>query len=503
MATNQVGTNLASGSRVSLRYALEQTRGTTPAAVVTPLVGVDFDIVTIPSDFTTWPDGSYSSITTTTGNNFITSGFIAGQTVRLSNFTGATNNGDFVVAFVETDGLELVLEDPGNVLSNQAGDADSQIQIILKKLRATGRNINLEKNILESEEVDADGQVTDVRHGFNRVVGSPGYQLSLNDYDDMIEYFMTGTWVTPLTSPSAPYAIDATLKTITNAGADWIVNGFRPGDIIRVASSEDPANDGDWRVTTVTATVLTVVDTGGTMVTNTDDVTMVITFPGARMDLTPGMCTFMVERAFEDVDQYQVFNGCTVNTMQMTVSPEAIINGTFNLLGMSAAAMAQAPVNGTGVTAIEASGSTPFAAFDGAILEGGAIIAVVTSMDFTIERNRSLNPVVGSKFSPDVFEGTARGTGTVSAYFEDQAFFNKFADETESSVWNKFEDPTTPTDFANVVFPRTKYTGANIDPPQEGPIVMEMPFQPLKATGLAAPGGLTVNTMMSIQRSNS
>jgi len=484
----QVGTLLASGSRVSVRYTREYTRGATPAGVGTPVTNVATEAVPTYSPYDTT---GYSEVTRGTGS-FIDDGFYPGQTARLSGFIPPTINGDYKIAAVPA-GDTIILVDPNAVIGTDSAVTANTVQIVLKKLRTTGRNINLEKNVLESEEVDEDGQVTDVRHGFNRVVGSPGFQLSLYDYDDFIEFFLTGTWVTP-----APGSLTFTLgpDPVAFTGSNLITNGIRPGDIIRTADGKDV------RILTITAEGTgTAANPVGDPIASVDN--GAATFPGSRMDLTPGLLTFLMERAFTDVDQYQVFNGCTVNTMQMTVSPEAIINGTFDVLGMSAAALSGTQANGVGVTPVEASGSTPFAAFDGSIFEGGTLIGVVTSMDFSLERNRSLNPVVGSKFSPDVFEGTARGTGTVSAYFQDATLFNRFANEEESSVWNKFQDPADSTNFMNIVFPRVKYTGANIDPPQEGPIVMEMPFQPLKATGLAAPGGLTVNTMMTIQRSNS
>ena len=48
-------------------------------------------------------------------------------------------------------------------------------------LRSTGRNINVEKNVLKSQEVDEDGQETDARHGFQRCFRAastalPGYR---------------------------------------------------------------------------------------------------------------------------------------------------------------------------------------------------------------------------------------------------------------------------------------------------------------------------------------
>jgi hypothetical protein len=57
----------------------------------------------------------------------------------------------------------------------------------MKVLRLTNpRRMQLDKNILQSEEVRSDRQIADSRHGFNSVTGQLGFEFSLESYDDML-----------------------------------------------------------------------------------------------------------------------------------------------------------------------------------------------------------------------------------------------------------------------------------------------------------------------------
>lgn len=63
-----------------------------------------------------------------------------------------------------------------------------------KILRTTSRNINLEKNMLQSQEIRETGQVHDLRHGWNHVEGQIGAELALNTQDDMLESSFGSLW---------------------------------------------------------------------------------------------------------------------------------------------------------------------------------------------------------------------------------------------------------------------------------------------------------------------
>ena len=230
----------------------------------------------------------------------------------------------------------------------------------------------------------------------------------------------------------------------------------------------------------VTATILVIVQ--DIAATQAAAGTREVDVKGARLGIGTTLKTLHLERGFTDINQFQTFGGCNVNEMGMSISPEAIATGTMGIIGMSAAAISGSSSSGT---LAATSTNDVFAAFDGILVEGGAEIAVCTQLDFSVNNNRSLEGVIGSKFSPDVFDGTAIVTGSATFFFENETLFNKFVNETESSLSVKLANPGG-TDFLNISFPRIKYTGANIDPPQSGPVRAVFPFEALEPSGGSA-----------------
>lgn len=484
------GISLAAGARVAVRYTREQTKGTLPAAVTTA-------VNNIASDST----GTGTSKFTRASGSFITDGFIAGQKVIVAGFADTDNNATWTVQSVSA--TELVVIDPLDVIGTEAAATGQTVKIQMIKQRVTGRAVNLTKATLESEEIDADGQDTDLRHGFNRVQGSLGFQFGLKDYDDPIELVMQNSFgAVNVTGGPLFAAVGGGSAGFTRTAGSFITDGFRPGDIIRTSGFDSTINNGDWLVLTVGAGFLVVYDPNQTIVSETSvgGTGRTISYPGRRVDVGTDLTTVTLERAFLDILRYQPFHGCGFDSWQMNVQPESMVGGSFGILGLRAAAMASSPLSSSAI--VEPTGNSPMDAFTGVIFENGAATAVATAVSFTLARNMSLNPVIGSEFSPDLFPGQAKGNATLTAYFENEGLFNRFVNETESSMWFKFPDPNNPLSFISIVFPRIKYTGADMDPPQQGPVPIEMPFRFLKKVGLAVPGGLLVNSMMTVQVSN-
>lgn len=63
-------------------------------------------------------------------------------------------------------------------------------------IRHTGASLALSKNTLQSEEIRADRQIADLRHGAFQVGGEVNTELSFSSFDVMLEAVLCGTWVT-------------------------------------------------------------------------------------------------------------------------------------------------------------------------------------------------------------------------------------------------------------------------------------------------------------------
>lgn len=179
--------------------------------------------------------------------------------------------------------------------------------------------------------------------------------------------------------------------------------------------------------------------------------------------------TFTFEKRYPDITQYQAFRGVAINELTIAIQPDAIVSLSASVVGMSFAAM-----SGTSLGSPTApTGDEPFTSFSGAVLEDGDAIGIVTGITFTVNNNKSVTPVVGSKNAPDVQQGMSSVSGTVTVHLADASLFNKFQAETITSLSVEITQGTKGLTF---LFPKVKYTAGNINPPASGPVILELPF---------------------------
>lgn len=479
-------TDIASGTRVSLAYVEEPDCGVSPIGLDVGVTSMLIENVVSGEFDLTRPSGS-----------FVVDGYLPDQWVVTSGFpVNPTNNGPWKIKTVTA--LTLTVYDPTDLAIAEILNAANTATLTMATLRATGRELNLEKDTLESEEVRPSRQFSDVRHGFNQVTGSPGFELSNVSYSDFIRAAMSGEWETPpYTGGVFTITLDTPLvgqATITRTTATWEGEGWRAGDMILFEGFANAPNNGVFRVISAVGTALVIDTSFATGYTDTVDGTLA--YPGSRMDIGLNLRTFTMERRNDDIVQYQGFRGVAVNEMAMSITPESIVGGSWGLLGMSATAMSAISLI-TGLP-IAAPTTAPFAAFDGRVYEGGVLQAVMTSAEINLTNNRQLEGVIGSKFSPGVFEGRASVDGTTVFFLQGNTTYNKFFNETQSSIYIRLADPNDATKFMNIVLPRVNYTTGDMDPPVEGPVPLNMGFRSLEVSAPNA-SGVLVPTSLTIQ----
>lgn len=410
----------------------------------------------------------------------------------------------------------------------------------MKFLRANTRNINLKKDTLESQEISPSRQRVDVRHGFNRVEASFGFELSFASYNEILAYAMARPnsdqspaantaatsgnydgWLMPAAANASVTISSVTQSTTTTSGSmvfvntnasantNWIDLGYRPGDVVVSTGFTNSANNGTWRVMSVTATNLKVFiprTTSGSSGQTADAAPGAgkqVDYVGRRLSIGKTLTTMTIERGFTDVPLYQVFTGCAVNSLVLNVEPTALVGGTLNIIGMTA------DINNTSsldAAPDAAASNSPFAAFDGSIQfvdgSGVEIVATVTGGSVTLDNQRTLFPVVGQKTSQDVYEGVAKVSGTVSVLLESAAMLTAFQDEAtlNSMTWRLNELGTS--EFLNFAFDRVKFFAADINPPLNGPVIVEIPFEALEQSYTGFASAVVERTAFRVQRSS-
>jgi hypothetical protein len=214
---------------------------------------------------------------------------------------------------------------------------------------------------------------------------------------------------------------------------------------------------------------------GGTWATNT---------------LTCGTTTrsFTIEQGFTDTGIYRRFLGMVPDKLSLSMKPNQMVTGKLSFLG-STMSTYTVPADSS-ITA--AATNTPLDAFTGSIFEGGASIATVTGLDFTIDNQASTADVIGQATPAAIIQGRCKVTGTLTAYVPDSTLINKFTGETATTLSVACSSGGKGLTFT---FPNLKYLGAKIAVNGEGPVIAEMPFQALYDSG--------TGTTLSIVRDNS
>jgi len=182
---------------------------------------------------------------------------------------------------------------------------------------------------------------------------------------------------------------------------------------------------------------------------------------------------FSIEDAANDISQFRLFTGMAVSGMSVSIAPNQMVTGTFDMVGKT---MTQAATTAsTGGTPTAATTNAPFDSYSGTISDGGSAVSIVTSIDFSVSNSLAPTFVVGSDSAQALEYGRAVVEGTMTVYYEDATLINKFINETESAIEVSVDDPTGSNPYT-FLFPRVKYNGASVPLSNPQSRLITLPF---------------------------
>lgn len=354
-----------------------------------------------------------------------------------------------------------------------------------QKLRRVKSSLSGGKDTFQSNEVRTDQEIVDLRHGTGRIKGNIDGELSLNTYDDFIEAALRGTWTTGVTSGALTTVAAAigTPGTFTRTGGSWITDGFRVGDVVRWtgwATTGVPNNAKNYRITALSATVMTVAESVATKAAG-DSVT--VTVPGKKLITGVAKRSFAIEHYFADIGASQLFTGVRIGSMALSLPPTGLATTSFGTMGVDFQNLSGgASPYYTGPTAETTTGI--FAAVNGTLAVNGTAIAIVTGLNVNVDLGLSADPVVGSNFVPEIFYGSTKVTGQMTMFLQDITVLDYFKNESEISLTTVLNTATgSPLDFMSIKMPRIKLLGADIDNSGQQGTPITVPFQALGQSG--------------------
>ncbi|HET9023681.1 MAG TPA: phage tail tube protein, partial [Burkholderiaceae bacterium] len=283
--------------------------------------------------------------------------------------------------------------------------------------------------------------------------------------------------------------------TITVAGLTgantFVAKGFRTGMVIRGTTGMTAASlNRNLYVLSVADTVLKVMPLDyvagtGAKLTGETASGVTLSVPGKRIIVPSSAHTnvsFGIEEFHTDITLSRFFTGCKPTQMALRLPATGMATVDFTVLGRNMAINTAQQY--TTPTAATTSGIA--AAPQGAVFMQGAPVGLITGMDVTIVGGHTSGTVIGSLFTPDIFQGRVRGSGQMTVYLQDETYLQYFAAETECEagiVLNATSALDSP--FTVLHLPRIKFGGGTVDDGEKG-LIITMPFTVVKkgtATG--------------------
>lgn len=308
-----------------------------------------------------------------------------------------------------------------------------------KQLRRVTADFNLTKETYSSNEIRTSRQNASSTHGVRSAEGSLSAELSAGSYADFMGSILARDF-TPVTLGAAANVTvtvsGPTYQFVRSAGS-FVTDGFRPGLIVNASGLTDVDDNGrDFLVTAVSALNVTFVplDTLGAPTAQGVASSVTFTVPGKHTFIPASGHTnqsYTIEEWYSDIAQSQVFTGMKVNSMGVSMPSTGIITLDFGFTGKD---MAQTGTTQYFTSPAAQSSSGVMAAVNGAVIVNGQPVALITSIDFTVDRATENATAVGSNSLAEIFTGRILVTGNMSVYFTDANFRNYFNNETEVSL---------------------------------------------------------------------
>ena len=171
--------------------------------------------------------------------------------------------------------------------------------------------------------------------------------------------------------------------------------------------------------------------------------------------------SWTLEKFFSDITQYISFTGMMVNAMTLSMETDSILTGNFDFLGKDSA-IGVATVGTGGPGAATTTQVMNAVSHLSGIREGGALLTgtFISSMELNIAANLRPQKAIGNLGAVAVGLGQLDVNGSLSVYFEDAVLYNKYLNNTETSISYTIQD--TAGNAYIITLPRVKYGTATV-----------------------------------------
>ncbi len=308
-----------------------------------------------------------------------------------------------------------------------------------REFRFTGETLDFNQESVPSEEIRDDRNVS----GFTRVsaesAGDVNIEASFGSHDPLLEGAFFDNWETAvdlagIASPEPTVTVTANVSSpiqdstgtiaIPSASPDFFAP-IRVGSFVELSGTGSPDVDGFYLVTAkpspgnLTVQPSPAVSTSGKFRVRSSGIRNGVTFK-----------SFLIEKEFSDITQFQSFTGMRVGTWTLTVAPGSLIAGSLSFQGKTVFAGGVTAFGGSPATEPIISATEILNAVDNIsdiLIDGLTPTGVdFTEITFAIDNQLRPQPAIGSLENVGVGAGQIGMTGTLASYFSNRDLYDKF-----------------------------------------------------------------------------
>lgn len=187
--------------------------------------------------------------------------------------------------------------------------------------------------------------------------------------------------------------------------------------------------------------------------------------------------SFTIEKYYPNIPLYQQYTGVQVNTFTLNVAANSQITGSMDLIGLGYTSGSSSIAN----SELDAVSGGLADSHNLVIRENGIVLGTGVSLTLNINNNIEAAHALGDDTAKALVDGRCNVDGTLQIYFDDAAIYDKFKNNTESSLEL---DLVTTQGGSTITYtfelPRIKYAAADDPVSDEGVVNASMSFQALQ-----------------------
>lgn len=346
----------------------------------------------------------------------------------------------------------------------------------LTEVRQTSNSLARNQSYATSQEIRSDRNIRDSILVDMEPSGDFNFELSYGDFDTFLEGAMFSTYSTAKSVAGTDISAVNATNSYASSSTDFTTENISVGDWIKVAGFTTSGNNGFAKVTAVAANLLTVSGLTLTDEAAGDSVTMT----GSSLRNGTTLKSFTMENEFTDITQFISFTGMVVSTAALNLAVGSILNGTFSFIGMDSAIAGSTVGTGSAVAASSNDVMNSVADISN-IRENGALMSTsgiyVLSAAINVDNGIRGQKAIGNLGNIGIGKGRCNVTGSLEVYFSDAALYNKFINNTATSIDFRVTDGTNTyiIDIPNLKFQNGDPTVSGID----ADVVLPLDFQAL------------------------